>query len=53
MIELKKKGQSINLSKKGNDVGEILVNLKWNQNTKAAKSGGFLILAVWWRTEKL
>lgn len=42
MIELKKKGQSINLSKKGNDVGEILVNLKWNQHTKAAKSGGFL-----------
>ena len=42
MIELKKKGQSINLSKKGNDVGEILVNLNWNQNSKAAKSGGFL-----------
>ncbi len=42
MIELKKKGQSINLSKKGNDVGEILVNLKWNQKTQPVKSGGFL-----------
>lgn len=42
MIELKKKGESINLSKKGSDVGEILVNLKWDQNQKAAKSGGFL-----------
>ena len=36
------KRESINLSKKGNDMGEILVNLNWNQNTKAAKSGGFL-----------
>ncbi len=42
MIELKKKGESINLSKKGRDMGEILVNLKWNQNPKAAKRGGFL-----------
>ncbi|MEK5068183.1 TerD family protein [Sporosarcina sp. FSL K6-1508] len=42
IIELKKKGQSINLTKKGNDVGEILVNLNWNQKSKVAKSSGFL-----------
>ncbi|RJS60813.1 TerD family protein [Bacillus sp. PK3_68] len=42
MIELKKKGQSINLSKKGSDIGEVLVNLNWNQSSKAAKGGGFL-----------
>lgn len=40
-IELKKKGQAINLSKDNNAIGEILVNLQWNQQSKA-KSGGFL-----------
>jgi tellurite resistance protein TerA len=39
-IELTKKGQSINLSKSNTQsIGEILVNLNWNQQTK--KSGGF------------
>ncbi|PAQ14252.1 Tellurium resistance [Bacillaceae bacterium SAOS 7] len=42
MIELKKKGQSINLSKKGNNIGEILVNLNWNQNPNVEKKGGLL-----------
>ncbi|MGD6830741.1 TerD family protein [Sutcliffiella halmapala] len=41
MIELKKKGESINLTKSNNQtIGEILVNLNWNQNSKPA-SGGF------------
>lgn len=40
-IELKKKGQVINLTKSNNNaIGEILVNLNWNQQS-AAKSGGF------------
>ncbi len=40
-IELKKKGQAINLTKSNNNaIGEILVNLNWNQQI-AAKSGGF------------
>ncbi len=38
MIQLKKKGESINLTKKDtSSIGEILVNLNWNQKT----SGGF------------
>jgi tellurite resistance protein TerA len=40
MIQLTKKGESINLSKESNATfGEILVNLNWNQKPKA--SGGF------------
>lgn len=40
-IELKKKGQAINLTKNTNQsIGEILVNLNWNQQS-GAKSGGF------------
>lgn len=40
-IELKKKGQVINLTKSTNNaIGEILVNLNWNQQS-AGKSGGF------------
>ncbi|MFC5653146.1 TerD family protein [Paenibacillus solisilvae] len=38
-IELKKKGDSINLKKSAGGLGEILINLNWNQ--KQAKSGGF------------
>lgn len=39
-VELKKKGQSINLTKSENQsIGEILVNLNWNQ--KISKSGSF------------
>ncbi|MNI29275.1 General stress protein 16U [compost metagenome] len=38
-IELKKKGDKINLEKKaGGNLGEILINLNWNQKTS---SGGF------------
>jgi len=40
-IELKKKGQSINLTKKNQVLGEILVNLNWNQQNSGKKSGGF------------
>ncbi|PWV97887.1 tellurite resistance protein TerA [Paenibacillus cellulosilyticus] len=36
-IELKKKGEKINLQKKSGGLGEILINLNWNQQTK--KSG--------------
>ncbi|MBK3493283.1 TerD family protein [Viridibacillus sp. YIM B01967] len=44
-IELKKKGQSINLSKDNQQqIGEILVNLNWNQ--KAGKSGGGLLSSI-------
>lgn len=40
MIQLTKKGESINLSKDTNaSFGEILVNLNWNQQPKS--SGGF------------
>ncbi|MRX71260.1 Tellurium resistance [Bacillus lacus] len=40
MIELKKKGESINLSKSNNQsIGEIVVNLNWDQTPKS--SGGF------------
>lgn len=40
-IELKKKGQAINLAKSNNKaIGEILVNLNWNQQG-GGKSGGF------------
>lgn len=38
-IELTKKGQSINLEKKGATIGEIVVNLNWNQKQGG---GGFL-----------
>lgn len=40
-IELKKKGQTINLTKNNHAIGEVLVNLQWNQKN-SAKSGGFL-----------
>jgi tellurite resistance protein TerA len=41
MIELKKKGESINLKKSSDQsIGEILVNLNWNQNSNQG-SGGF------------
>lgn len=40
-IELKKKGQAINLTKsKNHALGEVLVNLNWNQ--QSASKGGFL-----------
>ncbi|BBH22900.1 tellurium resistance protein TerA [Paenibacillus baekrokdamisoli] len=38
-IELKKKGDSINLKKSAGGLGEILINLNWNQ--KQSKPGGF------------
>lgn len=38
-IELKKKGDKINLEKKSGGLGEILINLNWNQQT--GKSKGF------------
>lgn len=38
-IELTKKGQTINLQKKSASLGEIVVNLNWNQHQQ--KSGGF------------
>lgn len=38
-IELKKKGDTINLKKSAGGLGEILINLNWNQQT--TKSGGF------------
>ncbi|MCD1261472.1 TerD family protein [Paenibacillus athensensis] len=38
-IELKKKGDVINLTKPSGGMGEILINLNWNQ--QQAKSGGF------------
>lgn len=38
-IELTKKGQTINLQKKSGLLGEIVVNLNWNQQQQ--KSGGF------------
>lgn len=38
-IELTKKGQTINLQKKSGSLGEIVVNLNWNQQQQ--KSGGF------------
>lgn len=38
-IELMKKGDKINLEKKSGDLGEILVNLNWNQQT--ASNRGF------------
>jgi tellurite resistance protein TerA len=38
-IELKKKGDKINLEKKSGGLGEILINLNWNQ--QAGKSKGF------------
>ncbi len=41
-IELTKKGQFVNLTKSQNqEIGEILVNLNWNQRTER-NSGGFL-----------
>lgn len=39
-IELKKKGDKINLEKKSGGLGEILINLNWNQRT-ASKGGLF------------
>lgn len=42
MIQLTKKGQSINLSKDNNELfGEILVNLNWNQKPKSSGGGFF------------
>ena len=40
-IELTKKGQSINLEKKTGKIGQITVNLNWNQQARKP-SGGFL-----------
>ncbi|MER2172138.1 MAG: Tellurium resistance, partial [Psychrobacillus psychrodurans] len=41
-IELKKKGQSINLTKSNNNnIGEILVNLQWNQQVNSKSTGFF------------
>ncbi|MEK5233295.1 TerD family protein [Lysinibacillus sp. FSL K6-0232] len=41
-IELTKKGQSVNLTKsQQQEIGEILINLNWNQQA-AKPSGGFL-----------
>ncbi|AZB43435.1 Tellurium resistance [Bacillus sp. FJAT-42376] len=44
VIELKKKGESINLSKtSGSGIGELLVNLNWNQKPQnQTGKGGFL-----------
>ncbi|AGL00498.1 uncharacterized protein involved in stress response [Desulfoscipio gibsoniae DSM 7213] len=42
-IELKKKGDKINLEKKANNkLGEILVNLNWNQQKQPKQSTGLL-----------
>lgn len=41
-IELTKKGQAINLTKSSNSIGEILVNLQWNQQSSSAKPTGFM-----------
>lgn len=41
-IELTKKGQAINLTKSSNSIGEILVNLQWNQKSSSVKSTGFM-----------
>lgn len=44
-IELKKKGQSINLTKSNNNnIGEILVNLQWNQQVNSKSTGFFSTL---------
>lgn len=41
-IELKKKGQNINLTKSSNEsLGQLVVNLNWNQKS-GQKSGGFM-----------
>ncbi|MCZ8533530.1 TerD family protein [Psychrobacillus psychrodurans] len=41
-IELTKKGQSINLTKSNNNnIGEILVNLQWNQQVNSKSTGFF------------
>lgn len=41
-VELKKKGQNINLTKSTNQsLGELLINLNWNQKS-TPKSGGFM-----------
>ena len=43
-IELTKKGQKINLEKKaGNQLGEILVNLNWNQKPQESKGSKGLL----------
>ena len=39
-VELTKKGQSINLEKKGPKIGKININLNWNQQS-TQNSGGF------------
>lgn len=41
MIELKKKGESINLSKSSMPLGEILVNLNWSMGSNEQPSGFF------------
>ncbi|MED4532850.1 TerD family protein [Metabacillus fastidiosus] len=41
-IELKKSGDTINLSKTSKTLGEILVNLNWNQQNSSQSGGGFL-----------
>ncbi|GMK38654.1 stress protein [Paenibacillus sp. CCS19] len=39
-IELKKKGDKINLQKKAGGLGEILINLNWNQQPKKSSGWG-------------
>lgn len=39
-IELKKKGDKINLQKRSGGLGEILINLNWNQQPKKSSSWG-------------
>ncbi|MFD2370603.1 TerD family protein [Brevibacillus sp. GCM10020057] len=41
-IELKKKGESISLKKSSGSLGEITVNLNWNQKTSQTGGIGFL-----------
>jgi tellurite resistance protein TerA len=41
-IELKKKGDTISLKKTKGSLGEILVNLNWNQTTRKKRGIGFL-----------
>lgn len=40
-IELTKKGQSINLTKNAQSLGEIHINLNWNQQSTSPKKGFF------------
>ncbi len=40
-IELKKSGDKVNLQKTNSSLGEILVNLNWNQKTNQSSNRGF------------